>query len=259
MAGGSAYRRRDLNAAMAAGADGTGATEAFTSTTTWPQAQLFRPPIRTPRRIPCPRTTVPAYLEVWRPEGAQLIALDETRLTVGRAATNDVVLASDGKASRLHAALERLPAGWCIRDLTSRNGTFVNGARIDRDRPLQPGDEIQVGSTRLVFRSERSPRDPGVTEGAERPPDLTPREREVLLALYRPAETSEVFAEPASTRAIAAALSVSDAAVKQHLARLYDKFGIIEGERRRLRLANEALRRGAVTMAEVRNSRGTGP
>jgi pSer/pThr/pTyr-binding forkhead associated (FHA) protein len=197
---------------------------------------------------------VATYLEVWRPEGAELVTLDATSVTVGRSATNDVALGSDTKASRMHAALERLPAGWCIRDLSSRNGTFVNGSRIDRDRPLHPGDEIQVGNTRLIFRAERSARDPGVTEGAERPPDLTPREREVLLALYRPAESSEVFAEPASTRAIATALAVSEAAVKQHLAHMYDKFGIREGDRRRLRLANEALRRGAVNLADVRRA-----
>lgn len=200
------------------------------------------------------RTTVSTYLEVWRPEGAELVTLDATRVTVGRASSNDVALDADTKASRLHAVLERLPAGWCIRDLSSRNGTFVNGSRIDRDRPLQPGDEIRVGNTRLIFRTQRTARDPGVTEGAERPPDLTPREREVLLALYRPAASSEVFAEPASTRDIAAALAVSEAAVKQHLARLYDKFGIHEGERRRLRLANEALRRGAVNLADVRRA-----
>ncbi|MGH9280526.1 MAG: FHA domain-containing protein, partial [Acidimicrobiales bacterium] len=164
-------------------------------------------------------------MEVWRPEGAELITLDAARVTVGRSGGNDVVLAGDTKSSRMHAALERLPGGWCIRDLSSRNGTFVNGARIDRDRPLQPGDEIQVGRTRLVFRSERTGKEVGVTEGAERPPDLTPREREVLLALYRPAVTSEVFAQPASTRTVAAELAVSEAAVKQHLGRLYDKFG----------------------------------
>jgi DNA-binding CsgD family transcriptional regulator len=58
------------------------------------------------------------------------------------------------------------------------------------------------------------------------------------------------FTEPASIREIAETLVVSEAAVKQHLAHLYDKFGIQGGgERRRVRLANEALRRGAVTIA----------
>jgi hypothetical protein len=47
---------------------------------------------------------------------------------------------------------------------------------------------------------------------------------------------------------------VSEAAVKQHLAHLYVKFEIGNGERRRVRLANEALRRGAITLAEVRSA-----
>ena len=52
---------------------------------------------------------------------------------------------------------------------------------------------------------------------------------------------------------IAQQLWVSEAAVKQHLLRLYDKFGVSgDGERRRTKLANEALRRGAITLAEVR-------
>ncbi len=199
---------------------------------------------------------MPAFLEVWSDSGAQLVPLESGRVTLGRVSSNDVPLPWDTKASRLHAVLEHLSAGWCVRDLSSRNGTFLNGERVDRDRPLSSGDEIRIGGTRIVFRAERVASDPGVTEGAERPPDLTPREREVLLALFRPALAGEVFSEPASTREIARALSVSEPAVKQHLLRLYDKFGIHEGgERRRVRLANEALRRGAVTLAEVRSAR----
>ncbi len=199
---------------------------------------------------------MPAFLEVWSDSGAQLVPLETARVTLGRVSSNDVPLPWDRKASRLHAVLEHLAAGWCVRDLSSRNGTFLNGERVDRDRPLAAGDEIRIGGTRLVFRAEPTAADPGVTEGAERPPDLTPREREVLVALFRPALAGEVFSEPASTREIAKALSVSEPAVKQHLLRLYDKFGIHEGgERRRVRLANEALRRGAVTLAEVRSAR----
>jgi hypothetical protein len=52
-----------------------------------------------------------------------------------------------------------------------------------------------------------------------------------------------------------AALVVSEAAVSSTWARLYEKFGIHSGlDRRRMRLANEALRRGAVNLAEVRAS-----
>ena len=81
-------------------------------------------------------------------------------------------------------------------------------------------------------------------------PELTRRERDVLAALCRPLLSEEVFAEPASVRQIAQAFVVTDAAVKQHLINLYDKFGIdATGGRRRVTLAKEAIRRGAVDFA----------
>ncbi len=139
-----------------------------------------------------------------------------------------------------------------MRDLDSRNGTFVNGRRVLGERPLRPGDELRVGATRLVYRGDE-PAGGRSTQASEPPPELTRREREVLLVLCRTVLAGEAFTEPASIREIAEALVVTEAAVKQHLAHLYDKFGIQGGgERRRVRLANEALRRGAVTMAELR-------
>ena len=83
-------------------------------------------------------------------------------------------------------------------------------------------------------------------------PDLTRRERDVLAALCRPVADEDVFVEPASVRQIAETLVVTDAAVKQHLLHLYEKFGIGEtGERRRVQLAKEAIRRGAVELGEL--------
>ncbi|MEX2556434.1 MAG: FHA domain-containing protein [Actinomycetota bacterium] len=202
---------------------------------------------------------MPAYLEVWRPTGPELVALDAERVTVGKAPTNDVPIASDRTASRLHAVFERYQAGWCVRDLGSRNGTFVNGQRIWSEHTLYAGDEVRVGKTRLVYRPDGSLSPLTVTEAAEGVPDLTRREGEILLALCRPVLTGDVFTEPASIRQIAEVLVVTEAAIKQHLAHLYDKFGIHEdGERRRVRLANEAVRRGAVTIADLRAERSPG-
>jgi tetratricopeptide (TPR) repeat protein len=83
-------------------------------------------------------------------------------------------------------------------------------------------------------------------------PDLTRRERDVLLALCRPLARGAAFTEPASIHGVADALGVSEAAVKQHLTHLYDKFGIFEGdERRRVRLANLALSEGAVPREDL--------
>ncbi len=198
---------------------------------------------------------VPSYLEVWRPEGAQLVPLEGERLTVGQHPSADLVLASDRSVSRLHAVLERYPTGWAIRDMQSANGTFVNGRRLSGERPLWPGDEMQVGRTRLVFRGDGYGDDAPVTQRADPPPPMTPRERDVLVALCRPVLDGDLFTEPASIRQVARALGVTDAAVKQHLLHLYDKFGVyVEPSRRRVVLANEAVRRGAVTLADLRDA-----
>ena len=82
---------------------------------------------------------------------------------------------------------------------------------------------------------------------------MTQRERDVLVALCRPLLTGDAFTEPASIRAIAAELVVSEAAVKQHLSRLYVKFDVGgDGERKRVQLANAAVSRGAVKLGDLR-------
>jgi hypothetical protein len=192
------------------------------------------------------------YLQIFGPRGSDLIPLETDRLTLGKDPSNDVVLDADPTVSRLHAVLERFPAGWTLRDLTSRNGTFVNRERVLSECRLRAGDEIRLGTTRLLFRSDEQV-DPVATEAAAGAPELTRRERDVLVALCRPVFSGDVFTEPASLKEMAAALFVSEAAVKQHLVNLYDKFGLYDGgERRRVRLANDAIRRGAVSLADLR-------
>jgi DNA-binding NarL/FixJ family response regulator len=193
------------------------------------------------------------YLEAWKP-GPELIALGGERVTIGKDDSSDVVIGSDATVSRLHAALERYASGWCLRDLGSRNGTFVNGERVFGERVLHAGDEIRVGGTRLVYRTEGNLPSVTATQTAQPPPALTGRERDVLFALCAPLLQGNLFTEPASVRDIATKLVVTEAAVRQHLLRLYDKFGVPEGtERRRVLLANEAITRGAVTVADMRS------
>ena len=193
------------------------------------------------------------YLEVWQPQGREVVVLEAPRVSMGKARSNDIVLDSDPTVSRMHAVLERFAGGWCVRDLAARNGTFVNGQRLLGDRQLRSGDEIRLGATRLVFRAEGPDPDETETQAARSAPALTPRERDVLVALCLPLASGDLFTEAAPIWQIADSLVVTEAAVKQHLLHLYDKFGIYSGRgSRRVRLANEAIRRGAVSVAELR-------
>ncbi len=170
-------------------------------------------------------------------------------MTFGTVESNDVVVDAEG-VSRVHAVFERFGDTWCVRDLGSRNGTLVNGGRIIGEQALHSGDEVVLGRLRLVFHG---PARGTETAAIAQAPRLTPRERDVLLALCRPLLTGDAFTEPASIRVIAAELVVSEAAVKNHLSRLYVKFDVgAHGERRRVQLANAAVARGAVKLGDLR-------
>ena len=204
---------------------------------------------------PAEWAAVGAQLELWENGVRRIVPLDGSRVAIGTAEGNEVVVAGDPTVSRLHAVFERYAENWSVRDLGSSNGTFVDGERIFGERSLRSGDELQLGRTRVVFTMVGSRVTQVPTEVVASPPEITRRERDVLLSLCRPLLRPEAFTEPASVREIAAELSVSDAAVKQHIANLYDKFELYgTAERKRSRLANEAVLRGAVSMADLREA-----
>ncbi len=69
----------------------------------------------------------------------------------GRNPGTDVTLVDEG-VSRDHAVISCEDGRYAIEDLQSTNGTRVNGKRIRRAE-LVEGDEIQIGSTVLAFRT----------------------------------------------------------------------------------------------------------
>jgi hypothetical protein len=77
--------------------------------------------------------------------------LNSAPLTIGRGSPNDIELHGDEFASAKHARIEPRRDGVWIEDIGSTNGTFVNGARIDRPRRLTPGDVLRIGETDLRF------------------------------------------------------------------------------------------------------------
>ena len=63
----------------------------------------------------------------------------------------DVVL-DDHSVSSRHACVKLEQSRFYLYDLASRNGTFVNGLRVEEPRLLDDGDEIRIGRTRLIFK-----------------------------------------------------------------------------------------------------------
>ncbi len=176
----------------------------------------------------------------------QVFQLRTEVTTVGRGNGVDIRL-EDQSVSRLHAELVRRGPYAYVVDLgLSRNGTRVNGRPVAR-RVLDDGDVISFGAARgRIGGLPREDVGPAVELRRMAAPELTRRELDVLTALCRPALTDDAFVAPATAREIADDLVVTEAAVKQHLLRLYQKFRIPEGANRRTRLANEALALGIV-------------
>jgi sigma-B regulation protein RsbU (phosphoserine phosphatase) len=93
-------------------------------------------------------------IHIRAPDGSQRgFRLLRDRIRIGRAADNDLAL-PDPKLSRRHAEILRTPEGHILRDLGSRNGTRLNGQRLRADRPIRPGDAIDLGSHHLTLNEE---------------------------------------------------------------------------------------------------------
>jgi ABC-type multidrug transport system ATPase subunit len=72
-------------------------------------------------------------------------------LTVGRQEYPGQIVFDHPAVSRRHAAFDVGNGKTTVRDLGSTNGTFVNGARIDRPRVIVAGDRIDIGPYQFTF------------------------------------------------------------------------------------------------------------
>lgn len=166
--------------------------------------------------------------------------------TVGRGSAVDIHL-DHPSVSKLHAEIIRRGPYAYVSDLgLSRHGTRVNG-KLVAQRLLENGDVLSFGTQRCRvggLPAEATP--PECDQSRSAVPELTRREVDVVAALCKPALSADAFVAPATARDIAADLVVTEAAVKQHLLRLYQKLKIAEGPNRRVRLANEVVALGLV-------------
>ncbi len=85
-------------------------------------------------------------------EGKRMV-IGPTGATIGRSRQCDIVI-SDPNVSRRHAEIRPRGGSWVLTDLNSTNGVSLNGRRIDRPEVLEPGDEIELGTSVTTFELE---------------------------------------------------------------------------------------------------------
>jgi DNA-binding NtrC family response regulator len=86
----------------------------------------------------------------------RVLPLSEESCTVGREVQGAGCVA-DGLMSRAHARISKQGARWLLEDLGSRNGTFVDGQRLDIPADLSANRVILIGATLLVVDEEPAP------------------------------------------------------------------------------------------------------
>ncbi len=116
-----------------------------------PAAATDSPPSTSPAAIPELRLDFEAFfLILGAPPGEERIRLEKARTVFGRKGA-DVDL-DDATVSTFHFHIDVMGREFFVRDLDSKNGTFLNGHKV-RYSELLPGDELRAGDTVLVFRT----------------------------------------------------------------------------------------------------------
>jgi Nif-specific regulatory protein len=111
-------------------------------------------------------SAIPAELEaVSGPLKGKSIPLTEDEVTFGREPTNQISLL-DAAVSRRHCAITYQAGQFKIRDLNSRNSTFVNGIPVT-ERALASGDEIKIGASLFIFVVPETEHAKGVSTSVE--------------------------------------------------------------------------------------------
>lgn len=190
---------------------------------------------------------------VWRSDDGEqhLLMLDPQRwrVTIGRDPAADLALAWDAEVSSTHALLEQVGRGWTVLDDgLSRNGSFVNGARVVGRRRLRDKDRLVVGNTPIIYRETGG----AITQTAsaiDAPSGIpvSPMQRKVLIALCRPVHES-ASATPATNRQIAQEVYLTVDAVKAHLRVLFERYGLsqLPQNEKRARLVAAVLDAGVL-------------
>jgi two-component system, NtrC family, sensor kinase len=123
-------------------------------------------------------------------QGARFELEDHT-LRLGRDSSNDLQI-HDTEVSRLHAELRLAEHGYVISDLSSSNGTFVNGHRISQ-HVLQSGDQVQVGGTLMLYTGPAEESESDVAETILIASVQAPEEQSRIVRSLKESEGSRIF------------------------------------------------------------------
>ncbi len=186
-----------------------------------------------------------AYVQVLSGAPTAIVPIDTDSLSVGRSRQAELRFDVDG-VSRMHARIVRSgPGAINLVDLGAKNGTFVNGVKVDI-AALHHGDRIQIGPVVLVFAlravdtttTETETTTPSasasVAAGSVRA-QLSEREWEVAVHVARGLTNVD----------IAGVLGISRRTVATHLERIYARLDIHSRAALANLVAREATSSGA--------------
>lgn len=122
----------------------------------------------------------------------------EGPVTIGRRPTNTIVI--DNLAiSGVHAKIEARDTHFMITDLNSKNGTFVNGRRVQEQR-LQHKDVITVGKHHLVFDGRQPAMGNSLTGGRGLPDEFEANQNTMFMDTVKYHQTFQSKPEPATPK-----------------------------------------------------------
>lgn len=103
----------------------------------------------------------PGLLQIWSSEGPVCRSLQWSgELVLGREAP--ALVLDDTRTSRRHCKLSFDGALWTVEDLDSRNGTYIDGVRVNGRARLDEGQVLRVGHCLFLAQSDLRPREGGV-------------------------------------------------------------------------------------------------
>lgn len=90
------------------------------------------------------------------PDGNQTeLLLSDKPITIGRSPEADIITL-DERASRMHCGIRIWDGEYYVKDLKSKNGTYLNNQKVEMAK-IKPGDKIRIGNNILTVDDKKSP------------------------------------------------------------------------------------------------------